>query len=157
MKLTVFVIVLLSAGLAFSVACGGGEEKQSATPSPTISASPAPTTPAGTPTATGQLTLDIASVSPSTVHVGDRVTVTFSTRAHAVIGLQVVDGAGDTVAQDMVTVGSDGKAPYDFVAQGSPGSWLISAAAGATIEDLLRLQASPVPGPNTVDRTIEVQ
>jgi hypothetical protein len=85
------------------------------------------------------------------------VTVTFVTRAGAFIGLQVIDAEGNTVGQQMVTAGSDGKALYDFVAQGAPGSWLISAAAGATIDDLLRLQASPVPGPNTVDRTIEVQ
>lgn len=157
MRLTLYGIALLSLLLASVAACGGGAEKPSATPSATISASPSPTAPATTPPSGGELTLDVASVAPSAVHVGDTVTVTFVTRARAVIGLQVIDGAGNTVAQEMVTAGSDGKAPYDFVAEGAPGSWLVSAAAGATIEDLLRLQASPVPGPNTVDRTIEVQ
>jgi hypothetical protein len=91
------------------------------------------------------------------VRLGDTVTVTFATLPRAVIGLQVLDGEGNLVAQEMLTAGSDGSAPFDFIAEGAAGQWMISAAAGATQADLLRLQASPVPGPNTVDRVIEVQ
>lgn len=136
-------------------ACGGDEEAASPTaaPSPTASPTVAPTTPA----ATGELTLDIESLEPGAVRLGDSVTVVYVTRARAYIGLQVVDGAGNIVVQDMVTAGSDGRAPYDFVAEGEPGSWMISAAAGATLADLYLLQASPVPGPNTIDREFEVQ
>jgi hypothetical protein len=156
MRFELLGLALVSFLVLGAAACGGGEEA-SPTPSSTASATASPTAAATTPPATGELTLDISSVSPSAIHVGDTVTVTFVTRAGAFIGLQVIDAEGNTVGQQMVTAGSDGKALYDFVAQGAPGSWLISAAAGATIDDLLRLQASPVPGPNTVDRTIEVQ
>ena len=150
MRLVLCGIAILSLLLTAVSACGGDEE-----PSPTApgSATPSITTPA----ATGELTLAIDSIEPSTVRLGDTVTVTFASLPRAVIGLQVLDGAGNLVAQEMLTAGSDGSAPFDFVAEGAAGQWMISAAAGATLADLLRLQASPVPGPNTVDRVIEVQ
>jgi hypothetical protein len=148
----------LIAGLTFvalslTSACGGGS---STTPTPSPSHAPSVTaTPI--PTATGPLTLDITSLSPSTVHAGDAVTVVFQTRAGAVIGLEVIDGAGNIVAQQQLTASGDGSAPYQFTANGTAGTWTISAAAGATVEDLLALQASPVSGPNTVDRSFQVQ
>jgi hypothetical protein len=108
-------------------------------------------------TAPGPLTLDITSLSPSTVHTGDAVAVVFQTRAGAVIGLEVIDGAGNIVAQQQLTASSDGSAPYQFTATGTAGTWTISAAAGATVADLLGLQASPVSGANTVDRSFQVQ
>ncbi len=156
MRLVLCGIAILSLLLTAVSACGGDEE-----PSPTVSPSvsfPGSVTPSvTTPAATGELTLAIASIEPGSVLLGDTVTVTFATRPSAVIGLQVVDGEGNVVAQQMLTAGSDGSAPFDFVAEGTAGQWMISAAAGATLADLLRLQASPVSGPNTVDRVIEVQ
>jgi hypothetical protein len=62
MRLTFYSIALLSLLLPV-VACGGGAEKPSVTPSPTASASPSPTAPATTPPGTGELTLDVASVA----------------------------------------------------------------------------------------------
>jgi hypothetical protein len=150
----------LIAGLTFvalslTSACGGGGNA-SPTPTPTPNHAPSVTaTPI--PTTTGPLTLDIASLSPSTVHTGDAVAVVFQTRAGAVIGLEVIDGAGNIVAQQQLTASSDGSAPYQFTATGTAGTWTISAAAGATVADLLGLQASPVSGANTVDRSFQVQ
>ena len=156
MRLVLCGIAILSLLLTAVSACGGDEEP-SPTASPSVSV-PGSATPSITaPAATGELTLAIESIEPSTVRLRDTVTVTFATRPRAVIGLQVVDGEGNLVAQEMLTAGSDGSAPFDFVAEGTVGQWMISAAAGATLADLLRLQASPVPGPNTVDRLIEVQ
>lgn len=139
--------------LSLTLACGGGA---STTPTPSPSHAPSVTaTPS--PTATGPLTLDVTSLLPSTVHTGDAVTVVFQTRAGAVIGLEVIDGAGNVVAQQQLTASSDGSAPFQFTANGTTGTWTISAAAGATIADLLKLQASPVSGSNTVDRSFQVQ
>jgi hypothetical protein len=156
MRLLLCVIAILSLLLTTASACGGGEEP-SPTVSPSVTFPGSATPPVSTPTATGEFTLTIDSIEATTVRLGDTVTVTFATRPRAVIGLQVVDGEGSLVVQDIFTAGSDGKAPFDFVAEGAAGQWAISAAAGATLTDLLRLQASPVPGPNTVDRLIEVR
>ena len=147
-------VVLLSA-------CGGEE----ATPTPTARPTQAPATPspaaslaAATPTPGTPLTLTISSISPTPAKIGDQVTVTFRTQPEAVIGLQITDSQGETVAQTMVIVDSDGTATYTTQAISGPqGTWRVEAAAGATVEDLLQLQAAPTPGPETANATFEVQ
>lgn len=155
-----------------AVACGGGSSTPTPvattaatattapTSAPTAVATAAATTAATatpTATATGPLTLTVASVSPNPASAGATVTVTFQTQPAAVIGLQVVDGGGNVVAQNELTAGTDGKAVFSFPAKGTAGTWTVSAAAGATVQDLLQLQASPVAGPNTADATFTVQ
>lgn len=119
------------------------------------------TTPAGTPEATvtpgGPLTLAISSVLPNPASVGDEVTITFKTQPLAIIGFQITDAAGNIAAQDMVTAGADGSATYTYAVAEPKGTWTVEAAAGATIEALLQLQAAPTPGPQTADTTFEVQ
>ena len=134
-------------------ACGGGEENPpSATPSVSPSASPS-----GTPEGTlPPLTLS-ATVNPHSVVSGETVTVSFTSAPRAIIGFRVIDAAGDTVVEDTARAGADGIAEYELVATGAAGTWLLSAAAGRTILDLLRLQAAPVPGPNTADVSFEVR
>lgn len=140
--------------VASIAACGGGSSSETPTPS----ASEAPTTTAtAAPTSAGPLTLSIGSIEPDPASMGDTVTVTFITRPTAVIGLEVIDGGGNIVAQDQLTAGSNGSAVYSFDASGDAGTWTVSAAAGATVQDLLKLQASPVAGPNTADGQFEVQ
>ena len=138
------VAVLLSA-------CGGEE----AVPTPTASPTRAPAT--ASPTPSGPLTLTIISVSPSPAKVGDQVTVTFKTQPGAAIGIQITDSAGKIVAQTMLTAGSDGTATHKQPIAGPTGAWRVEAAAGATIQDLLRLQASPTAGPQTAVATFQVQ
>jgi hypothetical protein len=96
-------------------ACGGDEEP-SPTASPSVSVPGSATPSTTTPAATGELTLAIDSIEPSTPQLGDTVTVTFATLPRAVIGLQVLDGEGNLVVQEMLTAGSDGSAPFDFIA-----------------------------------------
>ena len=151
------ILVLVAAALL--EACGDGEKT-----APTQTASQPPSTPtatasAATPATTpgAPLTLTIASILPKPAKVGDSVTITFETRAGAVIGFQITDPQGQTAAQTLVTAGSDGTATYELTIDGPPGTWLVEAAAGASIADLLRLQASPSPGPQTADATFEVQ
>lgn len=156
MRTLVSSVAIIIFILAIAASCGDDDDSSSdATPTvpPTSSPGPAATTAAPS----GEITLDVESVEPAAVMLGDTVTVTFVTSPGAVIGLRVLDAEGSVVSQDQLTAGEDGKAPYDFVAEGAAGTWLVSAAAGATVQDLLALQASPVPGPYSVDREIEVQ
>jgi hypothetical protein len=142
----------------FAIASGCGDDDDSSSDAtPTIPPTSSPTAAATTPATSGEITLDVESVEPATVMLGDTVTVTFVTSPGAVIGLRVLDAEGSVFSQDQLTAGDDGRAPYDFVADGAAGTWLVSAAAGATVQDLLALQASPVPGPYSVDQEIEVQ
>ncbi len=147
------IVVLLSA-------CGGEE----ATPTPTARPTQAPATPSPaaspatpTPAPGTPLTLTISSISPTPAKIGDQVTVTFTTQPEAVIGFQITDSQGKTVAQTMVPADSDGTATYTQAIAGPQGTWRVEAAAGATAQDLLRLQAAPTPGPETANATFEVQ
>lgn len=147
------IVVLLSA-------CGGEE----ATPTPTARPTQAPATPSPaaspatpTPAPGTPLTLTISSISPTPAKIGDQVTVTFTTQPEAVIGFQITDSQGKSVAQTLVPVGSDGTATYALPIAGPQGTWRVEAAAGATAQDLLRLQAAPTPGPETANATFEVQ
>ncbi len=85
------------------------------------------------------------------------MTILFKTQPGAVIGFEITDPQARTVAQTMVTAGRDGTASYRQTAEAVPGTWRVEAAAGATIQDLLRLQAQPTSGPETADATFEVQ
>ena len=146
-------VVLLSA-------CGGEEANPTPTARPTrapVTPSPAASPATATPAPGTQLTLTISSVSPNPAKIGDQVTVTFRTQPAAVIGFQITDSQGTIVAQTMATAGSDGMATYNQAIAGPQGTWLVEAAAGATIQDLLRLQAAPTPGPEAADATFEVQ
>jgi hypothetical protein len=150
---SIAIIIFL---FAIAASCGDDDDASSdATPTVPPTSSPAPAATTAAPS--GEITLDVESVEPEAVQLGDTVTVTFVTSPGAVIGLRVFDGEGSVVSQDQLTAGDDGRAPYDFVAEGAVGTWLVSAAAGATVQDLLALQASPVPGPYSVDQEIEVQ
>ena len=153
-------LLVIALAVVLLSACGGEEASPTptarptqapATPSP--AASPAiPTLAPGTP-----LTLTIASISPTPAKIGDQVTVTFRTQPGAVIGFQITDSQGKTVVQKLMTVGSDGTATYEQTIAGPQGTWRVEAAAGATIDDLLQLQAAPTPGPETANATFEVQ
>lgn len=151
------LIVAAVVSVALLSACGGSSSA-TVTPSPTIvpTASQA-ATPAGSPAASGQVTLKIDSITPNPAAADATVTVTYTTQADNVIGLQVVDGGGNITTQEQLTAGSDGKAVYSFTAHGQAGTWTISAAAGRTLGDLLALQAHPAAGPNTADGTFVVQ
>jgi len=143
--------------LAFAVtACGGGES----TPSATQSAAPsttAPETASGTPSGTQEpLTLS-GTVNPESVTVGETVTVTFTTAPNAIVGFQVVDPTGKTTVQASLNAHPDGTAVYKLTAAEPTGKWLVSAAAGRSILDLLKLQAAPTSGPNTVDVNFDVR
>jgi hypothetical protein len=151
--------ILLLSTLALLAACGDDEEPGT-TPAPTLAptatataASDAiPTSAPDTP-----LTLSVSSVSPDPAQVGDEVTITFETQPTAVIGLQIKDPQGQTVVQTQLTAGSDGTATFKDVLQGPTGTWLVEAAAGATVQDLLALQMAPTPGPHSAEATFEMQ
>jgi len=146
-------VVLLSA-------CGGKEAAPTLTARPTqatATPSPAASPATATPAPGARLTLTISSISPNPAKIGDEVTVTFRSQPEAVIGFQITDSQGTIVAQTMATAGSDGTATYKQPIEGPHGTWRVEAAAGATIQDLLRLQAAPTPGPETADGTLEVQ
>jgi ABC-type glycerol-3-phosphate transport system substrate-binding protein len=157
------IAILLLAALTLLAACGGGEESK-ATPGPTEA--PTATTPeptvqpteaAPTPTAGAELTLSISSISPDPAQVGDEVTIVFETQPTAVVGLQIIDPQGQTVAQTQLTAGSDGTATYSDAFQGPAGTWRVEAAAAATVPDLLALQLAPTPGPYSAEGTFEIQ
>ena len=157
---------LLAMALAAVVlsACGGEEAAPTPTTAPTVSPTraPATTSPAASPavsspTPGAPLILTISSISPAPAKVGDQVTVIFETRPGAVIGFQITDSGGKIVVQTMLTVGSDGTATYKQPIAGPQGTWRVEAAAGTTIQDLLRLQAAPTAGPETADATFEVR
>jgi hypothetical protein len=154
LSIAVTILVALLAGL-LSASCGGNEEaKVSATPGVTgtpLATSPAPAT------SPAEITLQIPSVVPSPAHLGEEAVVTFKTAPGAIIGFTILDGAGQIAAQTNVTAGADGIATYGLVLTGAKGTWLVQAAAGATIDDLLRLQASPTAGPYSADFSFEVQ
>ncbi len=153
------LLVLALATLTFEACGGGGGEKATSTPQP--SSTTIATTPAGTPRATltpgPPLTLAISSVLPNPANVGDEVTITFKTQPMALIGFQITDAAGNIASQNVVTAGADGTATFAYTVAEPKGTWNVEAAAGATAADLLRLQASPTPGPETADTTFEVQ
>jgi hypothetical protein len=96
-------------------------------------------------------------VLPNPANVGDEVTITFKTQPMALIGFQITDAAGNIASQNVVTAGADGTATFAYTVAEPKGTWNVEAAAGATAADLLRLQASPTPGPETADTTFEVQ
>lgn len=154
LSIAVTILVALLAGV-LSAACGDDEEAQ-VSPSPGAAATPSATTPAPA-TTPAELTLEITSVFPEQARLGDEAFVTFETAPDAVIGFTILDGAGQTAAQDNVTAGSDGVATYSLVLSGAKGTWLVQAAAGATINDLLRLQASPVGGAYSDDFSFVVE
>jgi hypothetical protein len=153
-------LLVIALAIVLLSACGGEEASPTPTARPTQApatsspaASPAvPTLAPGTP-----VTLTIASISPTPAKIGDQVTVTFKTQPGAVVGFQITDSQGKSVAQTLVLVSSDGTATYTLAITGPQGTWRVEAAAGATIDDLLRLQAAPTPGPETATATFEVQ
>jgi ABC-type glycerol-3-phosphate transport system substrate-binding protein len=157
------IVILLLAALALLAACGGGEESgatpvptevpTATTPEPTVE----PTETAPTSAAGAELTLSISSISPDPAQVGDEVTIIFETQPTAVIGLQIIDPQGQTVVQTQLTAGSDGTATFKQALDGPTGTWMVDAAAGATVADLLALQVAPTPGPYSADATFEMQ
>ncbi len=146
--------IVLAVALA---ACGGGENNAPSATHSAASSTAAAATASGTPSGTqAPLTLS-ATVSPESAAIGETVTVTFTTAPNAVIGFQVVDAAGKTTVQVSLTAHSDGTAVYKLTAAAPAGKWLVSAAAGRSVFDLLRLQAAPTAGPNTADVNFEVR
>jgi multidrug efflux pump subunit AcrA (membrane-fusion protein) len=151
--------MLLLLALALLAACGD-DEGPGTTGEPTQS--PAGTSPApseATPTAApdAPLTLEVSSISPDPANVGDEVTITFETQPAAQIGLQIKDADGQTVHQGQLTAGSDGTATFTGALQGPTGTWLVEAAAAATVQGLLALQMAPTPGPHSTEATFEMQ
>ncbi len=152
-------ILLALLSMTLLTACGGGEQTPSRTAASSMSPSTATAVSQASPgsTAVSQLTLAITSISPSPAKSGERITIMFKTQPAALIGLQITDANGRIVTQSMVVAGSDGTAIFQDTLKGPPGKWLVEAAAGLGITDLLRLQASPTSGPETADSPFEVQ
>jgi ABC-type glycerol-3-phosphate transport system substrate-binding protein len=156
------IAALLLSALLLS-ACGDGDEDgdaQTATPTeePVATATATPTsTEEPTPDSDGTITLSITSVSPDPAAPGDEVAIVFETAPGAEIGLQVTDSEGNTVAQTQLTAGPDGIATYHHIVDVPAGAWLVEAAAGATVQDLLALQLNPVAGPHSDEASFEVQ
>lgn len=152
-----FAPLTVLTGLLLLSACGGASPTATPTKAPptapsTAVVSPVPTLAPGTP-----LTLEISSISPNPARVGDQVTITFKSRPGALIGFEITAPKDQSVVQTAVTVGSDGTATYKQQVQGPKGTWQVDATAGASLQDLLRLQTAPTPGPNSASATFEVQ
>ncbi len=159
-------LVVSALAVVLLAACGGGggsATSTATTPTQTrATSSPAASPTAGTPapgtqTPGGQITLTISSISPNPAKVGDQLTITFKTQPGNVIGFQITDSQGSTVAQNLVTAGSDGMATFTQTISGPTGTWDVQGAAAASVNDLLRLQAAPTAGPETADATFQVQ
>jgi hypothetical protein len=156
-------IVVLSSIALLLAACGNGDEDGDAqtagpTEEPTAAATATPTsTEEPTPDSDGTITLSITSVSPDPASPGDEVAIVFETAPDALIGLQITDSEGNTVAQTQLTAGPDGIATYQHIVDVPAGTWLVEAAAGATVQDLLALQLNPVAGPHSDEASFEVQ
>jgi ABC-type glycerol-3-phosphate transport system substrate-binding protein len=151
--------ILLLLALALLAACGDDEEP-GATPGPTQG--PTATSPAesdASPTAAHDtpLTLSVSSISPNPAKVGDEVTITFETQPAAQIGLQIKDAEGQTVIRTNLAAGSDGTATFKDTLQGPTGTWLVEAAAAASVQGLLVLQMAPTPGPHSAEVTFEME
>lgn len=152
--------VLVVASMLFAACGGGGEASPTPSVKPSESAGPtspaaASPTPAGSPAPPPVLTIN--SVSPDPAKVGDKVTVTFKTEPSAMIGFQITDPNGQIAIQMQAQAGADGIATYDYTVSGATGKYLVEAAAGRSIADLLMLQIRPTTGPNTADATFQVQ
>lgn len=153
------VIAALLLGTLLLSACDNGDDNGSAqtaepteepTATPTSSEEPAPDSDA-------PITLSITTITPDPAAPGDEVAITFETAPLASIGLQITDSEGNLAAQSSLTAGADGTATFDLTVDDPTGTWLVEAAAGATIEDLLALQLAPVPGPHSAEASFEVQ
>lgn len=157
-RIPLVIATLLFATLLLS-ACGD-DDGEGQTPEPTegptaTATATATPTPDSDPDAT--ITLSITSVTPDPAAPGDEVAIVFETAPDAVIGLQVTDSEGNTVAQTQLTAGPDGIVTYHHIVDVPAGTWLVEAAAGATVQDLLALQLNPVAGPHSDEASFDVQ
>ena len=101
--------------------------------------------------------MTITSVTPNPASNGVEVTVVLATSPGAATVIRITDPGGGIANQRRYGADDQGAVIHLYVISGAPGTWMVQAAAAASVADLLILQQNLIPGPYYDATTFTVQ